>query len=344
MPSASATSASAPVSSPARPSSRCVEDRVDRFPARAGRDGQAQCRERIERMRGREAQRDGLALGLPLHEAIGEFALAAISAGPSWPWCASTAPNTIGIGVIAIRSRSSWMRPSCRYANGEMKSKYQSACIMPGSHSRGRNDWRNGPAVIFRPERKDPRLTPLLHGDVNAALVDTGSNASTAIDLVARVARLVQQVVLGLRDHAGRERRDRRACSPARDRACRRAPRRAAWSRPESRARPCRARLRARRGRARPAAARRCRRSASARASRSSRMSRATSLPSRSDGGRKRAPSGKIASFSRTRGPAHRQVVEHADAALPARDRGRARRSSARARSSTRSSARRDSA
>ena len=49
------------------------------------------------------------------------------------------------------------------------------------------------------------------------------------------------------------------------------------------------------------------------RASRSSRIARATSAPSRSDGGRNRAPSGKIAQAQQRGDRAHRQVVEHAD-------------------------------
>ena len=51
------------------------EHPLDRVPARARGDAQAQRGERIERMRGRESQRDAGAVRLPLHEAVGERAL-----------------------------------------------------------------------------------------------------------------------------------------------------------------------------------------------------------------------------------------------------------------------------
>jgi hypothetical protein len=51
--------------------------------------------------------------------------LAGISAGPTLPWCLSIAPNATGTGVIVKRWRHWRTLRSCRYENGEMKSKYQ---------------------------------------------------------------------------------------------------------------------------------------------------------------------------------------------------------------------------
>ena len=158
-------------------------------------------------------------------------------------------------------------------------------------------------------------------------------------DFVARVARFVAGDRIRPSRSRRRRGRDRRACSPARDRACRRAPRRAAWSRPESRARPCRARLRARRGRASLGGGTK---TSPVRLMRASRSSRIVAR----DFARRAGPTAAGSARRAERSPSSAETRPSAPAgcrarrpALPARGRGKARRSSARARSSTRSSA-----
>src|ERR1700733_7994801 len=53
--------------------------------------------------------------------------LGGISAGPFCPQCSRSAENNTGFSSILKSSASSLRLVNCRYANGEIKSKYQDA-------------------------------------------------------------------------------------------------------------------------------------------------------------------------------------------------------------------------